>query len=381
MKFTIVADKLFDGYMFHDHLPITVEDGYISEIGAENTTNKKQLKGMIAPGFIDVQVNGGGGYLFNDDPGLETIDKMITAHAKFGTTALLPTLISDNIDVMERSADAVSSGIKDNFPGLLGVHFEGPHLSKEKRGVHQEKYFRDISERELQLYSRDDIGVKKVTLAPECVPADVIELLTGLGVLVSLGHSLADYDTVVDALNKGASCFTHLYNAMSPISARNPSMVGAALTHEDSWCGLILDGHHVHPALAKLATDTKPSGKIILVTDAMSTVGTDLEEFNLLGERIIVKNGRLIASEGQLAGSALDMATAVRNSVKMLGVPIEDALKMASVYPAEFLGISEFTGTLEIGKRADFILLDDDLMVKSTWIHGTQVFACDKEKD
>ncbi|GIU27367.1 N-acetylglucosamine-6-phosphate deacetylase [Shewanella sp. MBTL60-007] len=375
MKQTIIADRVFDGQRFHTDLAITFEDGHILSFDTAHGASESRVSGLIVPGFIDVQVNGGGGVLFNSSPSVEGIEAIGKAHAKFGTTAYLPTLITDDVDVMRQAADAVALAVKSNSAGVVGVHFEGPHLSVPKKGVHPQSYIRRISDAELAVFSRQDLGIKVVTLAPENVSPEVIEALVKVGVKVCLGHSNADYDTVKKALAAGATGFTHLYNAMSALDSRSPGMVGAALESTDAWCGLIVDGHHVHPASARVAINAKPKGKVMLVTDAMPPVGLDDEaSFELFGTQVIRAGDRLNAVTGELAGCVLDMAGAVANTVNMLGLAPEEALRMASLYPAQFLGLSDKMGQLQVGGRADMLLLDDRFRVQQTYIGGELAF-------
>ncbi|MFB2754471.1 N-acetylglucosamine-6-phosphate deacetylase [Shewanella xiamenensis] len=376
MKFTLIAEQLFDGESFHQDVPVTIEDGLIASFDTAVGAKEVRYTGTLVPGFIDVQVNGGGGALFNTSPTVACIETIGKAHARFGTTGFLPTLITDNVQVMAKAADAVASAVAQKSAGVLGVHFEGPHLSVPKKGVHPQGFIREITEAELAIFCRQDLGIRVVTLAPENVSPEVIRLLVESGVKVCLGHSNADYDTVVAALKAGATGFTHLYNAMSPLGSREPGVVGAAIESETAWCGLIVDGHHVHPAAARIALRAKPRGKVMLVTDAMPPVGLDDEtSFELFGTQVLRVGDRLNAVTGELAGCVLDMATAVENSVNMLGLPLGEALRMASLYPAEFLGIAESVGRLAVGLRADLVLLDNQHQVLANYIAGNAVYV------
>ncbi len=376
MKFTLIAEQLFDGEAFHREVPVTIEDGLIASLDTASGAKEIRYPGTLVPGFIDVQVNGGGGALFNSSPTVACIETIGKAHARFGTTGFLPTLITDDVQVMAKAADAVASAVAQKSAGVLGVHFEGPHLSVPKKGVHPQGFIREITEAELAIFCRQDLGIRVVTLAPENVSPEVIRLLVESGVKVCLGHSNADYDTVVAALAAGATGFTHLYNAMSPLGSREPGVVGAAIESETAWCGLIVDGHHVHPAAARVALRAKPRGKVMLVTDAMPPVGMDDEtSFELFGTQVLRVGDRLNAVTGELAGCVLDMATAVENSVKMLGLPLGEALRMASLYPAEFLGIAESVGRLAVGQRADLVLLDNQHKVLANYIAGNSVYV------
>lgn len=376
MKFTLIAEQLFDGEAFHRDVPVTIEDGLIASLDTASGAKEIRYPGTLVPGFIDVQVNGGGGALFNTSPTVACIETIGKAHARFGTTGFLPTLITDDVQVMAKAADAVASAVAQKSAGVLGVHFEGPHLSVPKKGVHLQGFIREITEAELAIFCRQDLGIRVVTLAPENVSPEVIRLLVESGVKVCLGHSNADYDTVVAALAAGATGFTHLYNAMSPLGSREPGVVGAAIESETAWCGLIVDGHHVHPAAARVALRAKPRGKVMLVTDAMPPVGMDDEtSFELFGTQVLRVGDRLNAVTGELAGCVLDMATAVENCVKMLGLPLGEALRMASLYPAEFLGIAESVGRLVVGQRADLVLLDNQHKVLANYIAGNAVYV------
>ena len=375
-KFTIYADRVFDGYNFLQQAQLTINDGVITAIDtyASSSAADYHCEGLLVPGFIDVQVNGGGGVLLNQQASLAGINTMMAAHTQFGTTAMLPTLITDSITVMEQAADAIAQAIANKTAGILGIHFEGPHLSVAKKGAHSAQYIRPISDREWQVLSRKDIGQVMVTVAPENVLADDIARMVELGIKVSLGHSNADYQTAQRAMLAGANSFTHLYNAMSPLTSREPGMVGCALANDHAYCGLILDGHHVDYVSAKIAIKTKSAGKVLLVTDAMPPVGTTESEFAFFDRVVTLNNGKLTSTTGELAGSVLDMATAVRNCHQHLAMPLGEALRMASLYPAQYLGIADYVGSLCVGGHADMVLLDNDLFVQQTWISGKQIF-------
>lgn len=378
MLTTFIADSLFDGVQLRSACPITIEDGKIIALDRVAGAKEVRLSGILVPGFIDTQVNGGGGVLFNHQPDVNALIALAKSHAKFGTTSLLPTLITSDINKMSMAADAINEALTQNTPGIIGVHFEGPHLSSVKKGIHNDQHIRTLSQQELDIFCRDDIGIKMVTLAPETVSCDTIKTLVENQVIVCLGHSNATYEQTQAALAAGATGFTHLFNAMSPLTSRKPNMIGAALLDEHSWCGLILDGHHVHPATAKLATQAKAKGKMMLVTDSMSTIGSEQSQFEFDGHQIQLSGDKLTSQTGQLAGSALDMITAINNAQVMLNVSFEEALKMASYYPAEFLNIGQQRGQLSVGANADFTLLSTQqnlpAHVTGTWIGGNAIF-------
>jgi N-acetylglucosamine-6-phosphate deacetylase len=276
---------------------------------------------------------------------------------------------------MQQAADAIAQAIAEKVPGIIGVHFEGPHLSVAKKGTHCADYIRAISEAEWQVLSRNDIGEVIVTLAPETVSPEDINRMVKLGIKVCLGHTNADYNTTQKAIDAGASGFTHLFNAMSPLQGREPGVVGAALLNNQTSCGLIVDSFHVDYASCKLAIQAKPKGKIFLVTDAMPPVGTDQTEFALYDRTVFVDNGKLTSTTGELAGSSLDMAAAVINTHKELGIPLDESIRMASLYPAEYLYQNQkvVRGELNRGKQADMLILNSDLSVKETWISGRKI--------
>lgn len=323
----------------------------------------------LLPGFIDCQVNGGGGVLFNDKPDVPGIRAIAAAHRRFGTTGLLPTLISDEMDVMRRAIAAADAAIAERVPGVLGIHLEGPYLAPARKGVHDEKFFRVPDDAELALAASLKRGRTLLTLAPERVPAEAVRTLAEAGVIVAAGHTAGDYDAIRAGLDNGVRGFTHLFNAMSPLTSRAPGAVGAALDDDSSWCGIIVDGHHVHPASLRVASAARPAGKMMLVTDAMPAVGSKDPSFVLNGETITVRDGACRTAAGVLAGSALSMIAAVRNTVEMLGLPLAEAARMAATYPADFLGLAD-RGRIADGCHADFTVIDDNFAVRETWIAG-----------
>jgi N-acetylglucosamine-6-phosphate deacetylase len=325
---------------------------------------------LLFPGFIDVQVNGGGGVLFNEDPNPESIRAIGAAHRRFGTTGFLPTLISDDLDTIGQAIDAVQSALDGGMPGVLGIHIEGPFLNWARRGVHDSKHLRPLDTSLVSLLSRLRGGRTVLTLAPEMTTPDIIAKLVASGVLVSAGHSEASFDATTAAIAQGLRGFTHLFNAMARIEPRDPGIAAAALYDEKTWCGIIVDGHHVDPIMLKLALRCKPHDRFMLVTDAMPVVGSAQTTFVLQGRTIRVVDGICRDENGTLAGTALDMASAVRNAVSLLGLDIVEAARMASEYPAEFLGLGLELGRIAPGYRANLVLMDDELNVQKTWIDG-----------
>ena len=330
--------------------------------------------GWLLPGFVDTQVNGGGGVLFNDDPSMDAIRRIGAAHAKFGTTAFLPTLISDTLDRVDLAMRATEQAIVSGVPGVVGLHIEGPFLNPARKGTHDASRFLRLDAEAIRLLGSLTHGRTMVTLAPEMCTPDDIRALVSVGVIVSAGHTDADYDTMHDAFAAGVTGVTHLFNAMSPLHHREPGVVGATLENRDAYAGLIVDGRHVAPAALRVALAARPHDRFLLVTDAMSTIGTDADSFVLQGKTIRIVDGVCVEENGTLAGSALDMATAVRNAVAMLGLTVADAAAMASAAPAAFLSLND-RGSLRPGARADLAWLDRDLQPRGTWIGGQPIAA------
>ena len=329
---------------------------------------------MLLPGFIDCQVNGGGGVLFNSTPSVAGIRAIAAAHRRHGTTGLLPTLISDSVEVMRAAIAAVDAAIAQQVPGVLGIHIEGPYIAASRKGVHHEAALRLPDAREITLATSLKQGRTLLTLAPEQVPVDTVRALLDAGVILAVGHTAGDYASVRRALDAGVRGFTHLFNAMTPLQGRAPGAVGAALEDRESWCGVIVDGHHVHPASLKVALAAKPRGKVFLVTDAMPPVGGPDKSFVLNGETIMVRDGAARTADGVLAGSVISMIDAVKNCVALLGLTLEEAARMAATYPADFLGLGATHGRIAPGYRADFTVIDTALEVRATWIGG----ACER---
>lgn len=326
--------------------------------------------GWLLPGFIDTQVNGGGDVLLNDRPDVEGIRAIAQAHRRFGTTGMMPTLISDDADVVDAAMAAGEAAIAQSMPGIWGVHVEGPHLNPGKKGIHDAAKFAPIDAAVLERYSRPTRGRRIVTLAPELAPPGAVRALAKVGVIVAAGHSLANYDQTVMALDEGLAGFTHLFNAMTQMGSREPGMVAAALLDRNSHFGLIVDGLHVHPAALRVALAARGLDGAMLVTDAMPPVGGTQGRFSLMGQEIHVVDGTCRGPDGTLAGSALSMAQALRNAMDMLGCSMVEASRMASGNPARFLRIERQTGAILPGLRADLVHLDAQRRVRRTWMAG-----------
>ncbi len=373
-RHAVAADVVFDGEKKRDDFAVVVENSRIAAL-----TRRSELPPSIeiynapggawlAPGFIDIQVNGGGDVLFNADPTPAALSKIAEAHRRFGVTGLLPTLITDDDKAMAAALGAVSA-VAGREPGILGIHLEGPFLSPEKPGVHRREFIRRPQSHHRQMLGSFRGGVLLVTLAPEEMPEGFIAELVAQGAKVSLGHSMATYEQTRAAMAQGLTGFTHLFNAMRPLSAREPGPVAAALESSHAYYGLIVDGEHVAPAMLGLAM--RGIGSPLLVSDTMPPVGGVNERFDLLGRPITVRNGSCRTQEGALAGSSIELASAVRNCVRLLGLPLEVALRCASINPAEFLGRGQTLGRLAPGYRADMVAFDPrDISVLATWVAG-----------
>jgi N-acetylglucosamine-6-phosphate deacetylase len=371
----IIADRVFDGRGWHRGAAVMVQDGRIAglaspgEIPSDWPQSRVPAGVFVTAGFVDLQVNGGGGVLLNDQLTPDGMRAIARAHRRYGTTACLPTLITDTREHM-RSAIAAARSVAGH-DGVLGLHLEGPFISPQRPGVHRPDRIVQPRVGDLeQLCELAGAGRSLVTLAPECVPAGFVMTLASAGVRISIGHSEASAAVVVQAVAEGATGVTHLFNAMPPFSARAPGIVGTALSEPRLTAGLIVDGIHVDPVSVRAAFAAKGADRIALVTDAMPTVGTSLDRFELVGRAIKLVDSRLTTEEGTLAGAQLDMASAVRNAVRLAKVPLEDALRAASLTPAQFLGVANERGAIVPGARADLVALTDKLTVAATWIDG-----------
>jgi N-acetylglucosamine-6-phosphate deacetylase len=375
MPLALVNGQVLTDTGFVADRAVLIEDGRIQALVAPEDAPRNaarfDLDGQyLVPGFIDTQVNGGGGVLFNDAPSVASIAQIGRAHRRFGTVGFLPTLISDDLHVLSNAIAAARDAIRMRVPGALGIHIEGPYLNAERRGVHDASKLRWLDADAVELLTSLAIGKTLITLAPERTTPALIARLAKAGVIVSAGHSNAPYVRVKEALAHGVTGFTHLFNAMSQLTGREPGVVGAALEDQDSWCGVIVDGRHVDPVVLRIAMRCKRRDRFILVTDAMPSVGAPHKSFVLQGRPISVADNMCVDEEGRLAGSDIDMATAVRNARALLGLEFTQALRMASLYPAQFLGLGEELGRIAPGYRASLALIDADVRVLHTWIDG-----------
>ena len=378
----IIARRLFDGEEWHRDHAVLFSNGIITELRPASQlpvdAEVVATVDLLAPGFIDLQVNGGGGVLLNDGPSVDAIARICAAHARFGTTGLLPTLITDTPAITKATLEAGRAAVAAKVPGFIGLHLEGPHLSVARKGAHDPNLIRPMRQPDLDLMlaHAGEFETLLTTVAPENATREQVRALSDAGVVVSLGHSDTTYAVAVDYARSGARMVTHLFNAMSPFGHREPGVVGAALDDGGLHAGLIADGFHVAIASMAVALRAKAGpARIFLVTDAMSTIGTNLDGFTLNGRQIHRRDGRLTLEDGTLAGADIDMLSSVRFVHERIGLPLEEALRMASLYPAQAIGASHRRGALKPGLVADFVALTEALDMDSTWIGGNTVFA------
>ena len=382
-RFAITSARIFDGDAWHEEAALVVTGDTVEAIApaASLPPDIRRIEAggsMLVPGFIDLQVNGGGGVMLNDHPDVASIETICRAHAPFGTTALLPTLITDTPQITAAALASGAEAARRKVPGFLGLHLEGPHLSLARKGAHDPKLIRPMTDADeaALIAARADLPVLLTTVAPESVKTTQVAALTRAGVVVSLGHSDTNYATACAYVEAGASMATHLFNAMSQMGNREPGLVGAGIDLGAVSTGLIADGIHVDPAAMGVALRAKRGpGRIFLVTDAMATIGTDMTTFTLNGRTIYRKDGSLRLADGTLAGADLDMISAVRFVHRVLGLDLDEALRMASFYPAVAVGQEHRLGRLAKGMAADIVALSASLDVSGVWIDGRKVFG------
>ena len=377
MKQAITGSKLFNGIDFIEHKALLIEDQHIAGIVNKDAIPtdfqvKKLDGGILSPGFIDLQVNGGGGKLFNNSPDKESLNTIISAHQYFGTTSIMPTVISDSLNILQKCTDTISNEI-DNNHSLLGIHIEGPFFNVKYRGVHQKQYINTINASYLNLFETLDKFPVMLTLAPECISIKQLKHLKSLGFKILAGHTDANYDQLEEAVKYGLDGFTHLFNAMGQISAREPGVVGSAFDFDETSASIIVDLHHVHPSLINLSFKQKPKGKLFFVSDSMATINHGEPSFELYDEVVSESNGRIINSEGKLAGSSITQIDAIKNAYQKCSIPLESAISMATLYPAEYLGVSDYIGQLKKGYRADLAHFDSNFHVQNVWLAGKQI--------
>ncbi len=363
--------RIFDGERLRDDCALIVEGAAIQALtsvgdrprGGEQTDLGG---GVLSPGFIDWQINGGGGVLFNANPSVDGIAAIAAAHRRAGVTAFLPTVVTDAPRVLTQALAAAREARK-RVPGALGIHVEGPFIDVRRKGVHPPEFIRAMKEEDADALIAGRAGVMVVTLAPASVPLDFVRRLAKAGIIVSLGHSDASAEEAQAVFDAGASAATHLYNAMSQLSSRAPGVVGATLTDPRIICGLIADGEHAHALAYRVALAAKGPRGVALVSDAMPPAAGGPDVFELQGRRMTRIGAKLVAEDGTLAGAAITMRDAIDYLVNVLKVPLADALTMATLTPARLLRVDDRIGQLKPGHRADLVHLTDDLQVAEVW--------------
>ena len=379
-KKSFVGATIFDGFNRHLNSALIIMNGKVVEIIPEEkvdpTTDQIVLAGgLLTPGFVDLQVNGGGGVLFNDNPSLENLKTICEAHAKLGTTSIMPTLISDSPEVHKRAISVIIDALYYPIKGLVGLHLEGPHLAVARKGAHEERFIRPMKELDcLELESlANKVRNLMLTIAPEAVLPQQITRLSNAGAVISLGHTDCTFNQAADAVDAGATCATHLFNAMSPFGSREPGLVGAVLNSGKLFSGIIADGFHVNKISINLALQAKKApGALFLVSDSMSTVGSDQTHF-FLNDRLITRSqGKLILEDGALAGADISLSDAVRYMVNEVGILQDDAIRMASLIPAKVLGMESEIGCLMPDAQADFLWMKNDLEIEKVWVGGKE---------
>lgn len=371
--------RIFDGERFHDEKALIVSDGRVEAIVARSDLPEGETVslegGVLSAGFIDAQVNGGGGRMLNDEPSTGSMYMIARGHRPYGTTSLLPTLITDTAEATAAAIEAAKEAVGANR-GVAGLHLEGPHLAPARKGAHLAELMRPVEDRDVKAFiaAREAIGTLLVTMAAEQVSVRQVRELAEGGVTVSIGHSDCSSEAAEERFDAGARGVTHLFNAMSQLGHRAPGLVGAAIDHPSTWCGIIADGHHVDPKALRIALRAKRGeGKLFFVTDAMSLVGSEKDTFTLNGRTVRRERGgfcsKLVLADGTLAGSDVDMASTIRYGVTYLELTLAEALRMATSYPARFLRLAD-RGHLSPGARADLVHLTDAIEVTATWIGG-----------
>jgi N-acetylglucosamine-6-phosphate deacetylase len=383
MRRVLTGARVFTGDRILDGHAVLLDGERISAVlpvadaPADARPRRLPADSLLVPGFVDLQVNGAGGVLFNDTPTAEAALAIAATVRRTGTTSVLPTLMTDEKRKMRQACEAAAGAFARPGGGVLGVHLEGPFLSAVRSGVHPPQRMRRPEPEDIEFLVAvagrrgGDCGRVLLTLAPECVDDRDIARLAAAGITLAAGHTAATVERTREALAAGVRGFTHLFNAMPPVINRQPGPVVAALADPDAWCCIIADGLHVHPALLRLLVQVKPAGKVVLVTDAMPPSGTDVTSFTLFGKTIHRRGGQLVTDDGTLAGADIDMAASVRNCVQLLALPLEESLRMASLYPATYLGLTD-RGRAAAGFRADLTLLRPDFTVLATWVGGDE---------
>lgn len=374
--------RIYTGHDILDHHAVVIVDGVIERVCREDQLAAEIIRHdlgghLLTAGFIDLQLNGCGGVQFNDSLeaiSLQTLEIMQRTNEKSGCTSYLPTLITSNDEMMKQSITVMRAYLQQHQHQALGLHLEGPYLSSVKKGTHDAALIRPPEQAMIDYLCANADVIYQITLAPEAVSTEVIHQLTAAGIVVSAGHSMASYTQARAGFASGISFATHLYNAMPAITGREPGLVGAVLDTPEIYCGIITDGHHVSWPNIRLAKRLK-GDKLVLVTDATAPAGTELTEFTFAGKTIYYRDGACVDQQGTLSGSAVTMMRSVQNCVELVGIPLDEALRMASLYAARAIGVDQRLGSITAGKVANLVAFTHDYQVRQTFVNGHQVIG------
>ncbi|NUW66553.1 N-acetylglucosamine-6-phosphate deacetylase [Vibrio coralliilyticus] len=323
----------------------------------------------VSPGFIDLQLNGCGGVMFNDEITAETMQVMHKANLKSGCTSYLPTLITSSDEDMRQAIAAARDYHAQYQNQSLGLHLEGPYLNVMKKGIHSVDYIRPSDDSMINFICENADVITKVTLAPEHNAPEHIQQLKDAGIIVAIGHTNATYAEARKGFESGITFATHLFNAMTPMVGREPGVVGAIYDTPDVYAGVIADGFHVDYANIRIAHKIKGE-KLVLVTDATAPAGADMDYFIFVGKKVYYRDGKCVDENGTLGGSALTMIEAVQNTVEHVGIALDEALRMATLYPAKAIGVEEQLGRVKQGMVANLAIFDRDFKVQATVVNG-----------
>ncbi|GDY27572.1 MULTISPECIES: N-acetylglucosamine-6-phosphate deacetylase [unclassified Agarivorans] len=366
MIYALTNALVFDGSELLNGYSVLIENGHITSV-VPNQQVSPQIRSIdlngsvLSAGFVDLQLNGCGGVMLNGDFSTRNLEIMHQSNIKSGTTNFMPTLITTDDEEMQQAVEVSRAHQRSHGSVNLGLHLEGPYLSVDKKGIHSEALIRQLNQQRLRFLLDNSDAIKKVTLAPEHVELSTIAALKEAGILVSLGHTNANYQQASEAINAGAGFATHLFNAMSPMTGREPGVVGAIFDH-NLFAGIIVDGHHVDDANVRIAKRLLRH-KLCLVTDATAAAGADITSFDFVGRKITVQDGICFGDDGTLGGSALTMIQAVKNCVQSVGLSMRDSLRMASLYPATAINRDKDFGRIKAGYTANLTAFDQDFNV------------------
>ncbi|HIF9109940.1 TPA: N-acetylglucosamine-6-phosphate deacetylase [Photobacterium damselae] len=376
--YAITNINVFDGVEIHHNQIIIIENDTITKVISNNETMDMQLpdvqidgKGYLATaGFIDLQLNGCGGVLLNTDPSLNTLDIMNKTNLKTGTTQFLPTFITSDQQAMENIVSIVGELDQPETHGVLGLHLEGPFISIEKKGAHRQEFIRELDLPTARFFAQNADKIRVLTVAPENTSQEAIDIVRNAGITVSLGHTNATYAQVCE--KSGLEMATHLYNAMTPLGSREPGVVGY-IFDKKPHAGIIVDGIHADYPSVRIAHQLMGE-KLFMVTDAVTPAGTDMTEYDMAGVKAYVTNGKCHYEDGTIAGAAITMIEGVRNLIQHVGLSREEALRMASLYPAKAIKIDDSYGKIAEGYKANIVLLNDNNQVEHIFQMGRQEF-------